>query len=137
MAYTYKDMLEALKNPLSNSEEGNDYSPKEIWRMISEGKSWKEMGFDSENELTSVYKVDIRQLGITNYTLKSEDNSIDLEGNYTKFELLENVAVPFNIEVMNKAQNQELKISYKNIDANARGITLKFELPDDAEIIEW
>lgn len=92
---------------------------------------------DKENDLTSVYKVDIRQLGITNYVLTSSDKSIDIEGNYSKFELLENVAIPFNIEVMNKAQNQQLNILYKNIDANARGITLKFELPDDAEIIEW
>jgi len=52
-------------------------------------------------------------------------------------ELIENVAIPFEIEIRNKAQNQGLKIRYKNIDANARGITLKFELPDDAEIIEW
>lgn len=92
---------------------------------------------DNEHDLTSVYKVDIRQLGITNYTLTSDDKSIDLEGNYSKFELLENVAVPFEIEIINKAQNQELKIRYKNIDANARGIILNFELPDDAEIIEW
>ena len=92
---------------------------------------------DDEKDLTSVYKVDIRQLGITNYTLTSNDKSIDLEGNYSKFELLENVAIPFEIKIINKAQNQELKIRYKNIDANARGITLKFELPDDAEIIEW
>jgi len=92
---------------------------------------------DQENDLTSVYKVDILQLGITSFTLTSADESINLEGNYSKFELLENVAIPFSIEVINKIQNQELKIRYKNIDANARGITLKFELPDDADIIEW
>lgn len=92
---------------------------------------------DQENDLISVYKVDIRQLGITSYTLISVDESINLEGNYSKFELFENVAIPFNIEVSNKVQNQDLKIRYKNIDANGKGLHLKFELPDDAEIIEW
>lgn len=92
---------------------------------------------DKDNELTSVYKVDIRQLGITNYTLTSDDKTIDLEGKYSKFELIENVAIPFSIEISNKAQNQEVKIIYKNIIANSKGLKVKFELPDDAEIIEW
>ena len=92
---------------------------------------------DKDNELTSVYKVDIRQLGITDYTLISDDKTIDLEGRYSKFELIENVAIPFSIEIFNKVENQELKIRYKNIYANSRGLKVKFELPDDAEIIEW
>lgn len=92
---------------------------------------------DKDNELTSVYKVDIRQLGITNYTLTSDDKTVDLEGKYSKFELIENVAIPFSIEISNKVQNQEVKIRYKNIIANSKGLKVKFELPDDAEIIEW
>lgn len=92
---------------------------------------------DKDKELTSVYKVDIRQLGITNYTLTSDDKTIDLEGKYSKFELIENVAIPFSIEISNKVQNQEVKIRYKNIEANSKGLKVKFELPDDAEIIEW
>jgi len=92
---------------------------------------------DKDNELTSVYRVDIRQLGITNYTLTSDDKTVDLEGKYSKFELIENVAIPFSIEISNKVQNQEVKIRYKNIIANSKGLKVKFELPDDAEIIEW
>ncbi len=92
---------------------------------------------DADNNLTSVYKVDIRQLGITDYTLISDDKSIDLEGKYSKFELIENVAIPFSIEIANKVENQELKIRYKNIYANSKGLKVKFEIPDDAEIIEW
>jgi len=92
---------------------------------------------DKENELTSVYKVDIRQLGITNYNLISYDEQINLEGKYSKFELIENVAIPFNIEITNKVQNQKVTITYKNIIANAKGVKVKFELPGDAEIIEW
>ena len=92
---------------------------------------------DKVKELKSVYKVDIRQLGITNYSLTSFDESINLEGNYSKFELIENVAIPFEIKISNKVQQQEVKIRYKNIYANSKGLKVKFELPDDAEIIEW
>jgi len=92
---------------------------------------------NNEDELKSVYRVDIRQLGITDYTLTSFDKTIDLEGKYSKFELIENVAIPFNIEISNKVLNQDVKIKYKNIYANSKGLKVKFELPDDAEIIEW
>lgn len=92
---------------------------------------------DNHNQRTSVYRVDIRELGITNYTLTSDDKSVDLEGKYSKFELIENVAVPFNIEVMNKVYNQSIKINYKDIVANEKGLKVRFELPDDADIIEW
>ena len=92
---------------------------------------------DRENQLTWVYRVDIRELGITNFTLKSDDNDINIEGNYSDFELIENVAVPFKIEIMNKIKNQKIKISYKDILTNDKGLKVKFELPGDAEIIEW
>ena len=92
---------------------------------------------DRENQLTWIYRVDIRELGITNFTLKSDDNEINVEGNYSNFELIENVAVPFKIEIMNKVKNQKIKISYKDILTNDKGLKVKFELPGDAEIIEW
>lgn len=92
---------------------------------------------NQDKELKSVYKVDIRQLGITDYSLTSFDKSINLEGKYSKFELIENVAIPFSIEISNKVQHQDVKIRYKNIYANSKGLTVKFELPDDAEIVEW
>ena len=92
---------------------------------------------DDKNQLTWVYRVDIRELGITNFTLKSDDNDINVEGNYSDFELIENVAIPFKIEIMNKVKNQKIKISYKDILTNEKGLKVKFELPGDAEIIEW
>lgn len=92
---------------------------------------------DNKNQLTWVYRVDIRELGITNFTLKSDDNDINVEGNYSDFELIENVAIPFKIEIMNKVKNQKIKISYKDILTNEKGLKVKFELPGDAEIIEW
>lgn len=104
---------------------------------IVDGEQYVLTYINKDDELKSVYRVDIRQLGITYYTLTSFDKTIDLEGKYSKFELIENVAIPFNIEISNKVLNQDVKIRYKNIYANSKGLKVKFELPDDAEIIEW
>jgi len=104
---------------------------------LVDGEQYVLTYINNDDELKSVYRVDIRQLGITDYTLTSFDKTIDLEGKYSKFELIENVAIPFNIEISNKVLNQDVKIKYKNIYANSKGLKVKFELPDDAEIIEW
>jgi outer membrane lipoprotein-sorting protein len=104
---------------------------------LVDGEQYVLTYINNDDELKSVYRVDIRQLGITDYSLTSFDKTIDLEGKYSKFELIENVAIPFNIEISNKVLNQDVKIRYKNIYANSKGLKVKFELPDDAEIIEW
>ena len=38
---------------------------------------------------------------------------------------------------MNKVKNQKITINYKNISINDKGLRVNFELPDDANIIEW
>ena len=92
---------------------------------------------DSVKGISTTYKVDIRELSITDYLLKSNDGSVDIEGKYSSFELLDNVAVPFSIEIQNKLDNQKLNIDYKNIVANQRDVYIDFILPEDATIISW
>jgi hypothetical protein len=93
---------------------------------------------DSLNNTSTQYKVDIRELGIKNYWLKDNvTNKVLLEGKYSNFDLLENVAVPYKVEIVNHAQNQQMVIDYKKMNANKRNIVVDFNLPDDATIIEW
>jgi hypothetical protein len=92
---------------------------------------------DSVRNIKTVYKVDVRQLGITDYSLTSFDGNLDVEGKYSGFELLENVAVPYKIKVQNKNENQTVSIDYKKITANKKNIGIDFRLPDDATIIKW
>ena len=115
---SFTDLLDAFIGSVNLTS--NLY--KQPSRYSVEGEQYVLTYIDNETELTSTYKVDIRQLGITNYKLKSRDEQIDLEGNYSKFELIENVAVPFNIEITNKVQNQKVTITYKNIFANSKGV---------------
>lgn len=130
---SFSDLLDAFVGSVNLTS--NLYKQPSSYDVV--GEQYILTYVDRENGLTAVYKVDIRELGITNYTLRSDDNSIDLEGKYSDFELVENVAVPFNIEVINKAQKQKIKITYKDIAANEHGLKVKFELPDDTEIIKW
>jgi outer membrane biogenesis lipoprotein LolB len=93
---------------------------------------------DSLNGTASQYKVDIRELGIKNFWLRDlESDKVLLEGKYTKFDLLESVAVPYRVEVVNHRQNQQMVIDYRNMNANNKNIYIDFKLPGDATVIEW
>ncbi|HEY7750701.1 MAG TPA: DUF4292 domain-containing protein [Ignavibacteriaceae bacterium] len=92
---------------------------------------------DYPKKITTTYRVDVRELAITNFTVKSSDGRIDLEGKYSDFELIEDVAIPFTIEVSNNADNNKIKISYKDVVTNQKGIKIDFVLPDDASLVKW
>jgi len=92
---------------------------------------------DEVSKHKSVYRVDIRELAITEYNVFDEDGAELLEGKYSRFELLETVAVPFKIEIQNKKENQRITIDYRDISVNENGIVIDFKVPEDATIIKW
>jgi hypothetical protein len=130
---TFSDILDAFLGSVNLTP--NLYKQPSNYSV--DGEEYVLTYTDDDKKLTTIYRVDILQLGITDYKFVSSDGSINLEGNYSKFELIENVAIPFNIEITNKVENQKVKIRYNNIYANAKGLKVKFDLPVDAEIIEW
>ena len=106
-------------------------------RYIVEGDKYVLTYQDSARLNTSIYKVDVRQLGITDYQLYSFEGEETLEGKYSDFELLENVAVPFKIQIKNIVDEQEISIEYKRINVNKSYTKIDFKLPDDTTIIKW
>jgi outer membrane lipoprotein-sorting protein len=44
---------------------------------------------DNDNELTTTYKVDVRELSITDYQLVADDGLTNIQGKYSNFEILE------------------------------------------------
>jgi outer membrane lipoprotein-sorting protein len=86
---------------------------------------------------TTNYRVDIKQLGITDYDLLNRDGDVLLSGKYSRFNDLENVAVPYDIEVQNKREGQLVTIEYKQMSANKKDVSIDFHLPDDATVIKW
>lgn len=92
---------------------------------------------DSLMGTSTEFKVDIKELGITEFKKSGINNIVLLEGKYSKFNIIENVAVPYRIEVRNRSMNQFVSIDYRNITANKRDININFKLPTDATVISW
>jgi len=92
---------------------------------------------EPETNHKTIYRVDIRELGITDYYVFDGSGSELLEGKYSNFDFHENVAVPYKIEIQNKEENQRIDIEYKNISVNKSSIVINFKVPSDATIIKW
>jgi outer membrane biogenesis lipoprotein LolB len=92
---------------------------------------------DPESGKKTIYRVDIRELGITDYYVFDNTGYEILEGKYSKFDLHETVAVPYKIEVQNKEESQRIIIDYKTIKVNKSNIAINFKLPHDATVIKW
>ncbi len=92
---------------------------------------------DSTTGMTTDYRIDIRNLGITNFQVINPSGDVVLDGKYSNFEYLESIAVPYKIEVHDKKEDQEVTIDYKKIRGNQPDIYIDFKVPDDATIIKW
>jgi len=129
----FSDIMDAFVGSVNLSE--NLYKAPDLYEI--EYDKYVLTYFDTERNVIKRYKVDVRQLGITDFELTSFDGEPLLQGKYSRFEIIENVAVPFRIEVSNRKQNQRISIEYKKITANRNSISLDFSLPEDATIIRW
>ncbi len=92
---------------------------------------------DSTTHFTSIYKIDIRTLGITSFQVLDPNGDIALDCKYSDFDYIENVAVPYSIDVQNVKEGQSVSIKYKKIRTNASDISIDFKVPEDATIIKW
>jgi outer membrane lipoprotein-sorting protein len=92
---------------------------------------------DSTTNYTSIYKIDIRNLGITSFQVLDPNGDVALDCKYSDFEIIENVAVPYSIDIQNVKEGQTVSIKYKKIHANAPDISIDFKIPGDATIIKW
>jgi len=130
---SFDDLIDAFVGSVNLTQ--NLYRPPD--KYVVDGDKYVLTYLDSARLNRTVYKVDIRQLGITDYQLYTMDGQEALEGKYSKFELLENVAVPYKVHIENKFDDQKIAIDYRKIIVNKKNIHIDFKLPDDATIIKW
>jgi outer membrane lipoprotein-sorting protein len=130
---SFDDLLDAFVGSVNLTP--NLYRPPD--KYFVEGDKYVLTYLDSARENKTVYKVDVRQLGITDYQLFSIEGDQTLEGKYSKFELLENVAVPYKIQIQNIEDDQKIDVDYRKISVNKNNIQIDFKLPDDVTIIKW
>ncbi len=130
---SFEDLVDAFVGSVNLTN--NLYQPPDNYYV--EDDKYVLTYFDSARESKTVYKVDVRQLGIKDYQLFNLDDELLLEGKYSNFELLENVAVPYKISINNISDDQKISIEYKKIKVNKENIFIDFKVPDDAVIIKW
>lgn len=129
----FSDIMDAFVGSVNLTE--NLYKAPDLYEI--EYDKYVLTYFDTERNVIKRYKVDVRQLGITDFEMTSFDGDPIIEGKYSRFEIIENVAVPYRIEVSNRRQNQRINIDYKKITANRNSIRIDFTLPEDATVIRW
>ncbi|MEJ5263586.1 MAG: DUF4292 domain-containing protein [Ignavibacterium sp.] len=130
---SFSDIIDAFSGSVNLSQ--NLYKAPDKFEVIYD--KYILTYINPENSLTSVYKIDVRRLGITEYTLNSDDGLINLEGKYSDFQIFENVAIPYKISILNKADSQKIDVEYRKISVNKKEIVIDFRIPDDATIIKW
>lgn len=92
---------------------------------------------DSLKKTSATYVIDVRDLGISEFTLRDAKNNPTLEGKYSSFGILESVAVPYKISLKNNMRKQALTIEYNSIQVNKRNIFIDFNIPDDADRVRF
>lgn|GEM_PF-230381 len=93
--------------------------------------------FNSATEVTTEYKIDIRSLGITNFKTIDAAGKVMLDGKYSDFDYIQNVSIPYTIDVQDKRQDEDVTIKYKTLHANEPGTYISFNVPSDATVIKW
>lgn len=129
----FKDIIDALTGSVNLTNQL--YKSPDMFNVTYD--KYNLTYYDSLSGNTTNYKIDVRRLGITEYELKSNDNKFDIIGNYSNFEVLENVAIPLKITIENKTSNQRIEINYKKISVNKKGLFIDFKLPDDVDLVKW
>lgn len=91
---------------------------------------------DSSEQSKVKYIVDLRDLGIREFTIQSFSGTEILKGIYSGFTSVEGVAIPKRIVITNKKDKQTIEINYSDFKVNDGKTRIKFEYPEDADIID-
>ena len=130
---SFEDLTDAFVGSVNLTN--NLYRPPDNY--IVEDEKYVLTYSDVARNNSTVYKVDVRQLGITDFELYELEGPLNLKSRYSDFQLFENVAVPYKISIENVTDAQKIDIEYKKITVNNKNIIINFKVPDDATIIKW
>ncbi|MCX6152295.1 MAG: DUF4292 domain-containing protein [Ignavibacteriales bacterium] len=91
---------------------------------------------DSDSGRKNKYFIDVRELSITDYQLLDGSDKILAEGNYSKFNTQEGLAIPYIIQIQRIAENEKVNIEYRKIVVNKNSVKIHLNIPDDAEKVD-
>jgi len=91
---------------------------------------------DSLNNSLSTIIIDAQNLRVLKFLISDLDGKLFYQADYDGFKKVEDVFLPFNININDKVNDQKLKIEYRNVELNKLTDKLKLDIPDDAEFNE-
>jgi len=92
---------------------------------------------DSLNDKTNSYLIQNDELEIRQFFQNNLKGKNLLDTKFSNFRKYDEIPIPGEINFNDIANNQKIKIEYRNIEINNEIGNLKIELPSDAKIIEW
>ncbi|MBD3410278.1 MAG: DUF4292 domain-containing protein [Ignavibacteriales bacterium] len=92
---------------------------------------------DDKTRVARVFRVSIRDLGVTHYQVLDENGNLLVNAVYEDFEKIEGATIPTRARIVNHAADQSIEIVYDEIRVNDDDVTLYFEPPNDATIVVW
>jgi outer membrane lipoprotein-sorting protein len=92
---------------------------------------------DRVNKIENSYFVRYSDLAITENIIKDFNGKILLAGKFSKFKIIDELAIPHEINLDDQQNKQKIKIDYRNVELNSNKINMKLEIPNDVKISEW
>ncbi len=92
---------------------------------------------DSLNDKTNSYLIQNDEFEIRQFFQNNLKGKNLLDTKFSNFRKYDEIPIPSEINFNDIANNQKIKIEYRNIEINNEIGNLKIELPSDAKIIEW
>ncbi|MFZ5947706.1 MAG: DUF4292 domain-containing protein [Stygiobacter sp.] len=91
---------------------------------------------DSSNKVITKILLDVESMRLQKYFITNLNNKVLYQAEYNDYQKVDNVSIPFKIEIQDLENNQKLKIEYRKIEINKLNDKLKIEIPDDAFVSE-
>lgn len=91
---------------------------------------------DSSNNIITKISIDIASLNLLKLLITDLNGKTNYLAEYDNFRKVEEVYIPYNINIEDKINNQKLKIEYRKVEVNKFSEKLKIEVPDDAIVKE-
>lgn len=91
---------------------------------------------DSLSKVITKIILDVESMRLQRYFITNLNNKVLYQAEYSEYKKVDDVSVPFKIEIQDLENNQKLKIEYRKVEINKLNDNLKIEVPEDASVSE-
>lgn len=130
---SFDEVLDALTGSVNLT----DKLRSEPDKYETSGNIYQLTYIDSINSINKIFNVRARDLAVSSNLIKDFKNNTLLESNYSGFRVIEDVSIPFEINLNDNSNQQKLNVEYRTIEVNKGIDRLKLDLPNDIKLIEW